>query len=137
LLTYLTIPLYVELRVRRGGHEGHEGGMLYDGIDGWEMIANVTVTGAGMGNVTLVTRGTFKPLLLGTNERGPYVCASPPVDACGSVDAGVGEPQVADPYLVMYVGVDTRRNGTVLGSRAMNVRLRYEALDDGVRSRTA
>ena len=54
------------------------------------------------------------------------------MDACGSVDAGVGEPQVTDPYLVIYVGVGTRRDGTVLGPRAMNVRLRYEALDDGV-----
>jgi len=141
--TYLTIPLAVRLYVREygEGYAGHE-----ETLDGWNLIANITVNGAGMGNVTYIPYGSFEPLVLSPKQvlgmylhaiDGPYICASPPVDARGSRNAKAGEPYIANSDLVLYIGVGKRKTGEVLSPRVMNVAIRYENLDTGIVPTTA
>jgi hypothetical protein len=136
--TYLTIPLSVQLYIRPYGESyvGYE-----ETYDGWNMIANITVTGMGIGKVTYIPYGSFEPLVLSPRQvlgmylhaiDGPYICASPPVDARGSSNAKAGEPYIANSDLVLYIGVGKRMTGEVLSTpRVMNVAIQYENLDAG------
>ena len=124
--TYWTEPLDVSLYIiTNGSYKGNE-----DTLKKWTWWGNVTVTGAGMGNPTILPKRSFEPILLRESQtlsiymatNGPYLRMTK-----GEVE---GRPFTANEDLVIYEGVGKRHPITAgtISPRIFNGHIGYETV---------
>lgn len=115
----------VQLYIKHGGYAGHE-----NDLTEWTHIANVTVTGRGMGNPTTLERGTFEPFILRKQARmGIYLTTDGPHLRASKGDLE-GKPYAATPEIVIYQGVGKRypMNSGTISPRIFNGVFSYESV---------
>jgi hypothetical protein len=135
--TLLTSYMNVTLYTKYGNVTGYD-----TSLEGWKMIASGEVQGQGLGRPTIMTEGSFEPLLIRRRHQqafyiatdGPYLRLSMGTEKTSLVrdnDIEYYEPSDYNTDLIVYEGIGKRRgiDGPSFYPRVWNGAFQYGVVE--------
>ena len=135
--TLLTSKMNVTLFTKYGNVTGYD-----TSLDGWEILASGEVEGQGLGRPTVITEGSFEPLLIRRRHQqafyiatdGPYLRLSMGTEKTSSArdnDDEHYEPSDYNTDLIVYEGIGKRKgiDGPSFFPRVWNGAFQYGVVE--------